>query len=142
MNFHLDRALKSRSITLKALAQSAVQLWVAGFPNFVARVDSREVEITVAEEQRGFAIGHSAFRSAHFIDPPAFLLLVGMSCIEHHSVAGLEWSLKLHEDLFALNSRDITQKHSTLLTKTRVDQMLMVDAADPARIEGARTSHL
>src|SRR5688572_29327076 len=105
-------------------------------------MNAGEVEITLTEEQRGLAILHSSLRCAHFIDTPAFLLLVGTPGVEHQTVSRLEWSLKLHEDFLTLHPRDIAQVHSAFLAETRMDELLVVDSTEPSGIKAAREGHL
>jgi hypothetical protein len=51
MDFDADGALKFWRITLEALAQTAVQFRIAGFPELVANVDAGEINIAVAEAE-------------------------------------------------------------------------------------------
>src|SRR5204863_5436146 len=76
------------------------------------------------------------------MNPAAFFLGFGMPGVEHHPVAGLERRLQFDKNLFALDARHITEVHAAFLAKTRMDQFLVVDAAEPARMQSTREGHL
>src|SRR5438034_7608095 len=77
-----------------------------------------------------------------FINTTALFLGFGMSCVEHHAVAGLERSLQFDKNLLALDARDITEVNAAFLAKPGMDQFLVVDAAEPARVKPAGEGHL
>ena len=51
MNLHLNRSLELWLIAFKRRAQSAVQFRVAGFPNFIADMNARDIDIAATEPE-------------------------------------------------------------------------------------------
>ena len=76
-----------------------------------------------------------------FMDAAALFLFFGMSCVEHHAVAGLERRLQFNKHLLALDARHLTEVNAAFLAKTRMDQLLVVDAAEPAGVKPAGKGH-
>src|SRR5437588_7418130 len=131
-----DRPLKTRLFAAERLAQTPVELRIAGLPESVARMDSLEGNVAVAERERGF-------RSApfHRVNASAFFFLVGMPGIEHHAVPGFDRRVKLDEHLSILDPFHLSQVNSALLAKARMRQLLVVDAAKPAGVKATRKGH-
>src|SRR5687767_8520080 len=91
MNFNRDRPLKPWLIARKSLPQPPVQFRIAGLPNFVADVNTPKIHVVLAEADERFAPA-----DVHAIDASALFLLIGMTRIKHHAIAGFQWSLQLH----------------------------------------------
>ena len=65
-----------------------------------------------------------------------------MSCVEYHAVAGLEWRPQSDENLLALDACHVAEENAAFLAKPRMDQFLVVDAAEPAGVKPPREGHL
>ena len=151
VNFHLNRSLKFRRIAFKALTQVTIQFRIAGFPKFVSHVDTVEINITVAEAVfRGFCyvlrvaccvIWLLRASSFHFVNAATLFLLFWFAGIEHNAVAGFQWSREFHHHAIAQDSFDIAKKYAALFSKSRMDQLLVVDSAKPAGVQPARKRH-
>ena len=56
VNLDFDGPLELWRTTFKRLAQAAIQFRVVGFPQFVADMDAREINVAVAESQFAFRV--------------------------------------------------------------------------------------
>src|ERR1041385_8206825 len=75
------------------------------------------------------------------IDPSAFLFFVRVTGVEHDSVARLERRLQTDDNLVPLDARHFAEINAAFFAEPRVDQLLVVDAAEPAGVEPARKGH-
>ena len=65
-----------------------------------------------------------------------------MSCVEHNAVAGLERSLQFDKDFLAPDSSHLTEVNATFFAEPGMDQLLVVDAAEPAGVQPTGEGHL
>ncbi|MDO8632319.1 MAG: hypothetical protein Q7R41_17690, partial [Phycisphaerales bacterium] len=82
-----------RLLATKRLTKPAVQFGIACFPKLVAGMNPAEIKIAIAKfnECLGAAILHG-------IDASAFLVLIGMSGVQNHTISWLERSFQLYGD--------------------------------------------
>ena len=76
-----------------------------------------------------------------FINPPAFFLLFRFAGVEDHAVAGFERSLEGDQHAVAADGADLAQVNAPFLAKTRMDQLLVVNASEPAGVQAAGERH-
>ena len=154
MHLDFNGPLKFWRVTLEALAQSPVQFGVAGLPQFVADVDAGEINVAMAETQliqAGLAFrskprfrrgGDTAPYLQDFIHPPAFLVFLRFAGVEHHAVARFQRAFEPDGHAIAQHARDFAEKHAAFFAEARMDELLVVGAAEPAGVQAARKSHL
>src|SRR5205807_6677359 len=121
----------------KTLAQSPIQFRIACLPEFVAHMETAKINVPISKLQHRFCA-----TSLDGIHAPTLLFLVGMSSVEHHPVAKLEWTLQFDKDFFSLQPADLAEKDPALFSKTGMDQGLIVSPAEPAGVQPAGESHL
>ena len=100
-------------------------------------MDAVEIHIALAEAEPGFRAAR-----VHLINETALLFLIGRAGVEHHAVTWFQRAAELQRNLFVRDPGDLPQKHPALLPETRVNQFLIVVAAEPAGVKPARKSHL
>src|SRR5687768_10786691 len=96
-------------------------------------MNAREVDVAVTETKPCVAP-----LAVHGINPAALLILVGMAGVEHHSVAGFERPFQLHGNAAAIDAPHFSEIHAALFAETRVDELLVINAAKPTRVKAAR----
>src|SRR5438067_494343 len=75
------------------------------------------------------------------VNAATFLFFIRVTGIEHDSVARLEWRLQTDANLVALDVGHFAQINAAFLAEAGVDELLVVDAAEPAGREPAREGH-
>ncbi len=76
------------------------------------------------------------------MDEAALLAFGRLALIEDHAVAGLEGSFETHRHAVRGDVDDRAEISAALLAEAGMDELLVVDAAEPARVETARERHL
>src|SRR5688572_28420881 len=137
MHLKVQGAMELRRVPGERLPQAAIEFGIAGFPNFVADVNAVEIDVAVAEGEPGFVTF-----GLLFVDASPLLFLIGMARIEHDTVTWLEWSFEMERDAVAFNAGDFTEVNAALFPEARMDQSLIVDAAEPPSVETAGKTHL
>src|SRR5438094_5896531 len=72
------------------------------------------------------------------INPASFFFLFRMTGIEDHPIARFERTLQLHENSFSLQAADFAEKNAPLFSKAAMDQLLVINSAQPAGVKTAR----
>lgn len=115
------------------LPEFFLELGIVGFPESVADMDPGEVEVTVLEAKT-FALD--------LINATA-LFGVGVAAgVEDDAVAGLEGNERRNLDEVGTNVGDGAEVGSPFFSEPGVDEILMVDAVQPAGKKSARECHL
>ena len=140
INLERSRPRELRRIALETLPPALLQFLIARLPQFVADMDAREIKVSVRELQ--FRVSGFGFRVSDFIDASAFLLFVRPTGIKHHAIAQFERRFELQLHRFVQHARHRAEIHTALLAEPRVDEFLVVDAAEPAGVKPARERHL
>ena len=138
VNFQRERTPEMGRLTGKTAAEASVQLRIACFPKPVANMNAVEIQIVPPEIQRAQGL---VARRLHAIDPAALLFFVGPAGVKYNAVASLEGRLQTREYFFPFHALHRSEIDAAFLAKTAVDQLLMVDSAEPARVQSARESH-
>ncbi len=135
-DFHDQRALKFWNIAFKGLTQAAVQFRIAGLPELVALMHTREVN-TRTETEPG--VLPMLFDT---IDATAFFGRFRVAGVKYHTIAGFQRALQPEADSAAFDASDFAEVHAAFLAEAGMDELLVVDAAEPARVKPARKGHL
>ena len=77
----------------------------------------------------------------YFVNAAAFFFFVRLARVEDHAVAGLDRRSEIQNYAIAHDFFDFAQKNPAFFAKARVDQFLVVDAAEPAGVKPARKGH-
>src|SRR5688572_4838676 len=85
MDFDIQGPLKTWLIRGKCLTQTAVQLGIAGFPNTVANMHLREINVIPPEAEEQLLTP-----SIDMVNARAFFLLLGVAVIKHDAIARFE----------------------------------------------------
>ena len=142
VNFDFDRPLKFRRVAGKTLAQALVEFGIVGLPDFVADVDAQKINVAVAETQFGqFLAGNFETRFLDFVNASAFLLFIRLAGVKNNAVAGFDRRGEIHDDAVAHNFFHFAEKHAALFAEARMDELLIVRAAEPAGEQPARKGH-
>jgi hypothetical protein len=94
----------------------------------------------MAETQDRFAGGGA--RRLDLVNAAALFALGGIAGIEDDAVAGFERRGKRERDRFAADARDRAEEDAALGAEATVGELLVVDAAKPARVLTAGERHL
>src|SRR3954470_6684825 len=98
---------------------------------------SAEIHIASAEGER--APARPAF---YFINPAALLFFFGVARIKYHSVTGFQRRFQLDLCPLAFDGGDFAQINAPLFSEASMDQLLVVDPAEPAAIQTSGERHL
>src|SRR5581483_7283804 len=89
VHFQADAAPKFWNVSLKALAQPAVQFRAAGFPQLIPDMKARKINVPLSKMQNGFPA-----TLLYFIAPPALFVCRRTARIDNRSVAGFQGALQ------------------------------------------------
>ena len=76
------------------------------------------------------------------MDEAALLAFGRLALVEDHAVAGLERAFEAHRHAVGGDVDDRAEIGATLLAEAGVDELLVIDTAEPARMQAARERHL
>ena len=145
MHFDFDRPLKLRRIAGKTLAQSPVQFRIAGLPQLVTDVNAREINVAVAKTQSSSVRFSrvSGLRTLSHLHTLVRLPLFPPVC-RHRTPRRRRVStgLRAGRTPSRKHLRDFAEKDAAFFPKARVDELLIVSAAEPAGVQAARKGHL
>ncbi len=140
-HLEVQRTPEADGVACERLAQPPLQFRVAGFPDLVPRPDAAEINVTLPEREHDFPRPASV-RPPNCVNPAALLGFVRPTGVEHHAVAGLKRAFEPDAHAGGGDVPDLAQEHAALFGEARVDQRLVVDAPEPARVQPARKGHL
>src|SRR5262249_36821567 len=80
-------------------------------------------------------------RWTNVIDPPARFRFFRSAGVENNAVAALQWSSDPRDHAVAQHALDFADEYAALFAETRVDELLVVDAAEPAGVKPVRKRH-
>src|ERR1035437_5037295 len=78
----------------------------------------------------------------YFIHTPALLVFLWFAGIEYHAVARFQRAFEPDGHAIAQHARDFAEIHAAFFSKSRMDELLVVGAAEPAGVQAATESHL
>ena len=137
VNFEIERALKPRLVSGIGLPNAAIEFGIAGFPNPVARLNTSEIDIVAAETE-----SHLPCPFENLINAAALLWLVGIAAIEDDAVAGLHRAFARENNFIAADVADLADENAAFLAEAGMNQLLIVNAAEPAGVKAAGEAHL
>ena len=140
VDFQPERTPEMGRLARITLAQAAVQFRIARFPEPVANMNPAEIQIVPPETEDAQSRVRTP-RLLHAIDPAALFFFVGPAGVKYNAVAGLERGFQMGENFLPFDALHGSEIDAAFLAKTGVDQPLVVDSAEPARVQSARKSH-
>ena len=118
--------------------QTFVELLVLGLPEDRTGLHQRPVDVFAAEaDERQTAAG-----GLESVDEATLLAFGRLALVEDDAVAGLERAFETHRHAVRGDVDDRAEVGAALLAEAGVDELLVVDAAEPARVQAARERHL
>src|SRR6266481_2679354 len=137
MHFHCNRPLKFRCVPLKTLPQAFIQLRIACLPNFVAHMHLAEINITSPECQCAGSVG-----VFDLINSPALLLLLRPAGVKNNTIPSFERPFQLNLDPLTPNRCHLSEVNPSLLSESRMHELLVIDSSKPSAIQPSRKGHL
>src|SRR5271165_3749244 len=131
----VHRAAVLRGLSRKTAPQVPVHFRIARLPNSIAGMEPLKVDVAAPETQADLA---GSALGADFIHAPALLRLVWTAGIKNNAVAGFQRRLQPQPHRFALHAPHRAEIDPALFSEARVDQRLVVGAAQPAGVKPAR----
>jgi hypothetical protein len=137
VELEMQRSLETHGLALERGAHALLQLRVVGLPQAVARVDAPGIDLTGTE---GNLRDVAARMQGN--DAAALLMIVAGPGVDDDAVARLQRRVEADEQGVALESGDGAEEDAAFLGKAGVDELLVVDAPEPARVQAAGEGHL
>src|ERR1051325_4535420 len=141
VELHRNRPLKLWVTCNERLAQIPIQFGIAGLPNFVTRMNTRKVQRLSPEGDSHF-VRVFRRRLSDLKHAPAFFVRFRMAVIEYHSISRFQRSCGAEKNAFAFNACDFTEISAAFFSKSRMNQFLIVYAAEPTGVEATGKGHL
>ena len=134
----VERAAEVGLLAVPGIMQTLVEFLVLGLPEDRAGLHQRPVDVFAAEaDERQAAAG-----GLESVDEAALFAFGRLALVEDHAVAGLEGAFEAHRHAVGGDVDDRTEVGAALLTEAGVNELLIIDAAEPARVQAARERHL
>ena len=125
-------------LAVPGIMQTLVEFLVLGLPQDRAGLHQRPVDVFAAEaDERQAAAG-----GLESVDETTLLAFGRLALVEDYAVAGLERAFEAHRHAVRGDVNDRAEVGAALLPEAGVDELLIVDAAEPARMQAARERHL
>ena len=118
--------------------QTFVEFLVLRLPKDGPLLDLRPIHVLATEADESEA----ATSGLESMDEAALLAFSRLALVEDHAVAGLEWSFEAHRHAVRGDVDDRAEIGAALLAEAGMDELLVVDPAEPTRVEAARERHL
>jgi len=110
--------------------ETLVEFLVLGLPEDGARLHLRPIHVFAAKanERQAAAGGLEA------VDEAALLPFGWLALVKDHAIARLKGAFEAHRHPVGADVDDRAEVGTALLTETGMDELLVVDAAKPARV--------